>query len=450
MARIPKQKTKLLMLFLIVDSILIATCHIFSWYLRFQYNIFSIPYPEFVPMKAYTNVLPVVVFLWILIFALVGLYKNLYSTSLWSIVSAVTWGTIANASLTFVYRDYSYSRLAMGYNWLITISAIYLSRLIVYLIIRTKTKLFKTRIVLVGENLEQIKNKIEKSGSGYSIEGIIPDINNDLLSTFDKNDVSELIISLPLEKIINKLQVINDCIISGLKVKIVSPLAKVSSGRIEINSIADIPVIEFTFGLFDKWNRLLKRIIDLFLCVILAGFCIPIAIFLVFLIKIDSPGNVFFKQLRTGKNGRKFLIYKFRTMIKEAETLRNELVSYSHAEEPIFKMHNDPRITRVGKFLRKFYLDELPQIWNILKGEMSFVGPRPLPTYESEKLTTEQKRRLIVPPGVTGLWQITEQAKFSSVEMFKLDFEYIEKWTPSFDLKIMLKTLKIICSGKGI
>ena len=144
------------------------------------------------------------------------------------------------------------------------------------------------------------------------------------------------------------------------------------------------------------------------------------------------------------------MLLKFRSMRENAELLRAGLENASETDGPIFKMSNDPRVTGVGKILRKYYLDEIPQIWNVLKGEMSFVGPRPLPVDEALKINDNCRRRIIVMPGITGLWQVNSAAKFSSEEMMKLDTYYVNNWSLLMDLKILLRSVYTVFSGKGL
>jgi lipopolysaccharide/colanic/teichoic acid biosynthesis glycosyltransferase len=173
-------------------------------------------------------------------------------------------------------------------------------------------------------------------------------------------------------------------------------------------------------------------------------------IFLAPAILLESPGPLFFKQIRIGKNGRRFTFYKFRSMYVDAEERKKELMAQNEMHGSMFKMTNDPRITKVGKFIRKTSLDELPQFWNVLKGDMSLVGTRP-PT-EDEYLHYEgwQKRRISFRPGITGLWQISGRSNIKDFdEVVKLDLEYIDNWSIGLDMKIILKTVYAVFRGDG-
>jgi len=168
-------------------------------------------------------------------------------------------------------------------------------------------------------------------------------------------------------------------------------------------------------------------------------------------IKIASPGPVFFKQKRSGINGTPFTLYKFRTMVTNAEQFKQELEAMNEMTGPVFKVTNDPRVTGIGKFLRKYSLDELPQLFNILRTEMSLVGPRPLPVDEVKRFDNlAHRRRLSVKPGLTCLWQISGRNQISDFkEWVRLDLEYIDNWTLWLDLKILLLTIPVVLRGTG-
>ena len=176
-----------------------------------------------------------------------------------------------------------------------------------------------------------------------------------------------------------------------------------------------------------------------------------VTVFLAPALLIESPGPLFFSQVRVGKNGRRFKIYKFRSMYMDAEERKKELMSQNEMEGLMFKMENDPRVTKVGKFIRKTSIDELPQFWNILKGEMSLTGPRPLPVYETEAFTSDaHRRRLSVLPGVTGYWQIAGRSNIKEFEkLVELDMYYIDHWSLWLDVKLLLKTVPAVLFARG-
>jgi exopolysaccharide biosynthesis polyprenyl glycosylphosphotransferase len=193
-----------------------------------------------------------------------------------------------------------------------------------------------------------------------------------------------------------------------------------------------------------------KRIFDFCFALLLLPFLFPLMLFIALLIKLDSKGSVFFSQKRVGKNGRHFDCYKFRTMVENAERLRPQLAHLNEMHGPAFKIKNDPRTTRIGKFFRKYSIDEFPQIFNILKGEMSFVGPRPPLPEEVKEYKPWQMRRLSVKPGLTCYWQINGRNKiYNFNDWVKMDLKYIDEANLLVDLKLVLRTLPAVLSRKG-
>jgi lipopolysaccharide/colanic/teichoic acid biosynthesis glycosyltransferase len=192
-----------------------------------------------------------------------------------------------------------------------------------------------------------------------------------------------------------------------------------------------------------------KRIIDISFSIFALIILSPVLLATMIAIKIDSKGKVIFSQLRTGKNGVPFIMYKFRSMYAGSETRRNEFTNQNEMDGPVFKITNDPRITRVGRFIRSYSIDELPQLINVIQGKMSLVGPRPLATYETEKFAEEDLQRHLVKPGLTCFWQISGRNNVSFREWMKLDKRYIKEMSIRTDLKIILLTFKAVIRKKG-
>ncbi|PKG23710.1 sugar transferase [Niallia nealsonii] len=199
-----------------------------------------------------------------------------------------------------------------------------------------------------------------------------------------------------------------------------------------------------------KSYLLTKRCIDM-VCSLIGLVILSIVFFVVaVLIKIEDPrGKVFFKQLRVGKDGKEFYIYKFRSMASDAEERLKELLALNEVTGAMFKMKDDPRITKVGKFIRKTSIDELPQLFNVLKGEMSLVGPRPPLPREVAEYSNYDKQRLLVLPGCTGLWQVSGRSNIGFSEMVELDLQYIRERTIFFDMKIILRTVLVLFGSKN-
>ena len=195
--------------------------------------------------------------------------------------------------------------------------------------------------------------------------------------------------------------------------------------------------------------RFIKRTADIAFSLFGLTVLSPLFVVIAVAVASEREGGVIFRQARAGWRNQPFTMYKFRTMVKNAAALREEMEQFNELDGPAFKMKNDPRITKVGRFLRRTSLDELPQLFNVLKGDMSLVGPRPLPTYESEKCSEEQLQRLLVKPGITCYWQACGRNDVSFDEWIEMDLRYIREQSIRTDVNILLQTVKAVLSGRG-
>ncbi len=236
----------------------------------------------------------------------------------------------------------------------------------------------------------------------------------------------------------------------GVSFRMQSHLWNLTGTKSKLSYIDEIPFFSFENTPTDYIALQLKWLSDYIFAFLTLMIFAPVMIVTSILIKYTSPGPLFFKQLRVGLRGRKFYLYKFRTMVPNAEQLRNELEAMNEVDGPVFKIKDDPRITTIGKFLRKTGLDELPQLYNILKGDMSLVGPRPPIPEEVQKYERWQLRRLSMKPGITCIWQIMpNRNNIPFNQWMKLDLQYIDSWSPKLDLTLFLKTVKTVLSANG-
>jgi exopolysaccharide biosynthesis polyprenyl glycosylphosphotransferase len=293
---------------------------------------------------------------------------------------------------------------------------------------------------------------------GYSFKGFL-DANHcthprllgkiaDLSRIARTEFADEVFITIPSERELVK-SVAVEARRHRLDVKVIPDLYDGLGWNAPISRIGNFPVMELhrepiaAFGLF------LKRAFDVvgsgLGLIILSPFLVLISI----AIRLDSPGPALYRSQRVGKKGRRFACHKFRTMVLNADAIKHQLRHLNERRGPTFKIANDPRITRLGKFLRKFSLDELPQLWNVLKGDMSLVGPRPHPLDDYDQYSLEHLRRLDVKPGITGLWQVTARTHPSFDTNMQLDLDYIENWNLWLDLKILLRTFPALFNGSG-
>ncbi len=198
-----------------------------------------------------------------------------------------------------------------------------------------------------------------------------------------------------------------------------------------------------------RCSQFTKRGFDVVFSLLALVFIFPVLLLLALLVKLDSEGPVLYVSERIGRNGERFRFLKFRTMVKDADTLRGALLHLNERDGNLFKMSNDPRVTRLGRFMRRYSLDELPQFFSVLTGQMSLVGPRPCLISEYARYTKEQRRRVEVVPGITGLWQVEARTDPSAATYFRLDSYYVENWNLWLDAKILLKTGAVVLAGTG-
>jgi exopolysaccharide biosynthesis polyprenyl glycosylphosphotransferase len=216
-----------------------------------------------------------------------------------------------------------------------------------------------------------------------------------------------------------------------------------------LSQVADLPVLEFDTSDVSRSTMLLKRAFDVVVSAASLLILAPFFPLIALAIKLDSPGPVIFSQLRAGLDGRPFRMYKLRSMYRDAEDRLTELVDLDSLPAPVFKLRNDPRVTRVGRLLRRFSLDELPQLWNVLKGEMSIVGPRPEELALVERYEPEHRFRLQVKPGMTGPMQVSGRGELAFDERLAVEMDYVEKISLARDLWILLQTLPVTLRGTG-
>jgi exopolysaccharide biosynthesis polyprenyl glycosylphosphotransferase len=270
-----------------------------------------------------------------------------------------------------------------------------------------------------------------------------------LANVIRQERVDEVLISLPWTQHRKILGIVDQCGRERARARIVPDLFQLALSRVDVDHIGGVPVIGLREPAIGTWQRAFKRSLDLVVAVMGLLVLSPLFLLVALAIKLESPGPVFFWQARLGRGGREFAICKFRSMHQGAEERKDELVTLNEATGPIFKMREDPRLTSVGRVLRRWSLDELPQLYNVVRGEMSLVGPRPPTPSEVEKYEDWQLKRLSVRPGMTGLWQVSGRSEVPFAEMMLLDIYYVENWSPALDAEILLRTIPKWISGEG-
>lgn len=277
---------------------------------------------------------------------------------------------------------------------------------------------------------------IEYIGSVSELEKIIRKYNIDQVYIMQKRERDIVVIQ----------QYIDLCIQMGVTCRVVVDIYRRRKSYSYNSSVGTYPVITYHTISLNNWELLVKRIFDIIFSLLAIIITSPIMLLTVVAIKLDSPGPALFKQVRVGKNGRHFKIWKFRSMYVDAEEMKHKLLSQNEVKDGMmFKMKNDPRITRVGRVIRKLSIDELPQFFNVLSGSMSFVGTRPPTLDEVEKYQTNQWRRISIKPGITGMWQVSGRSNIKDFnEVVRLDVEYIDSWNLLLDFKLLLKTVSVV------
>ena len=273
----------------------------------------------------------------------------------------------------------------------------------------------------------------------------------DLVTALHRHAISKVIFAATHAHLHTIQDAINACETEGVEAWLVADFVKTAIAKPSIEAVGGRPVLVFRSTPDASWELLGKRAIDFTAAFLgLLMLALPLAL-VALVIKLTSPGPALFTQLRGGRYGKPFTMYKFRSMRTDAEMRRAEFQVFNQMSGPVFKLDNDPRVTPFGRFIRKLSIDELPQLFNVLRGDMSLVGPRPLPLYEVEKFeTTAQRRRLSVQPGLTCLWQISGRNEIKDFQDWvKLDLKYIDNWSLWLDIKILLKTIPVVLLGSG-
>ena len=327
------------------------------------------------------------------------------------------------------------------------------------------------RVVIVGAN-ERARHFadiiVNRGQYGFVLRGIIDD-DESRMHFFEGMDaeylgsmkelerllasevIDEVYITLPVRSCYEEIQsVAGLCEGIGVPVRFVADFFPLRIARSRVDLMEDVPVLSMSAIPEQQIPLAIKRIFDVVasscgLAVLIPLMFIPLAI----LIKLESRGPVFYAQERVGLNGRRFHMLKFRSMVADADKLREELEAHNEADGPVFKIKNDPRITRIGAFIRKYSVDEFPQLINVWRGQMSLIGPRPPIPKEVEEYTWEQRRRLSVRPGMTGLWQVSGRSDTSFEDWVALDLEYIDTWSLYLDFQILWRTYGAVVKGRG-
>jgi exopolysaccharide biosynthesis polyprenyl glycosylphosphotransferase len=414
------------------------------------------------PFQRYIILLIGVSIFGILVFAVSGLYnitpqKRLFK-EFFQIVIAVSATLLAIILYIFLTSTVFESRFIILMAWALAIIFISLGRFLIKKIQRYVVGRYDLGIhyvVIIGKDkmtrkiMKEINNHLDL---GYRIVKHFPELEIKKIKTFlkkTKPQIDETILASPHYERREVLEILDFCEEQRIGFKFVPNLFQTLTTNIELDTFDGAPLIEIKRTPLDGWGKITKRAVDVFSSVITLILLSPLFLAISLIIKIDSQGPVFVKLKRISQH-KEFYLYKFRSMVKDAEVLKKDLLKYNiRRDGPLFKMKNDPRITKVGRFLRKSRIDELPQLFNVLKGGMSLVGPRPHQPDEIAKYEKHHKKVLLIKPGMTGMAQVSGSSDLPFEEEVKLDTYYIENWSLKKDIYILLKTFIILFTDRS-
>jgi len=463
------RKFQLLFTFLKVpiDFLMTASAFLLAYQLRLQ-NVIAPEVIYVMPLADYFHLVILISIFWVIVFAFTGMYNSRSNDNFWLIFNQVF--TAVSVSLAifiivlFGFKEAFFSRLIAAYAWAMAIVLIYFGR--VFLIytkkLLAKWKIVSEQIVIIGDNQIADELNVFYQEKLAQVSMVNPKIINSshLSQLINKDRTDQIILTSELPFSLN-LDLINFCETNDIKFKYLPSLVELYSANTSIDVVRGYPLIELKPTPLDGWGKIVKRLFDFIFSTIALIILSPIMILVAILICLDSPGPALFVQNRPGQFGRTFNFYKFRSMHThlstggqygghQAEEFRKQLkATHNEASGPMFKMKNDPRITKFGKFIRKTSLDELPQLFNVLNGEMSLVGPRPPLLDEVVQYDKKQFRRLLVKPGMTGMWQVSGRSDTSFEEYLRSDMYYIEHWSLWLDIQIIFKTVWAVITSKG-
>ena len=319
---------------------------------------------------------------------------------------------------------------------------------------------YRRRAVLVGSGsqIDAVAHALRDSSQvdAFGYVSLTPRMSDGLrdfgsLTALERHfdAIDEVLIADPDFPQEQAVELVDRCHRQGIRVRVAPSTMEILMDRVEFVPGQSLPLFELKPPVFEGVDFVVKRAFDLVAASVLLVVISPVLAVIALAIKLDSRGPVFYRSMRPGIGGRPFACLKFRTMHSGAEAMQDELERHNEMGGAIFKIREDPRVTRVGTFLRRWSLDELPQLFNVLRGEMSLVGPRPLPQRDYDRLEDWHRKRYLVLPGLTGLWQVSGRSELDFDELVRLDFLYLERWSVGLDLSILLKTVPAVVRAKG-
>jgi exopolysaccharide biosynthesis polyprenyl glycosylphosphotransferase len=469
----------------IIDSVTIlvafVVAYFFSFYIRNIYELGEMAYaiaPTFQGFLFFTqkNAILIASYVpsWLALLSFQGAYKDVrtksFSKDFIIILKSGFLATIILGSIIFIFKMTLTSRLFIGTYSFLTIGFLTVERFVMnkFFDYIHKKGYNQINLLIVGTSKrarEFIKVVKSHSNWGLRIVGLIDDEHGMFGKQIDGFRVLGRIQDIPFilhRKVIDRVifvvprlwlnridEAILACEREGISTSISMDLYNLRIAKVRQTDFSGFPLLEFETFPASEWQLFIKRSMDILFSLVLLTLLSPIIVLSAIGVKLTSKGPILFKQVRSGLNGRKFMLYKFRTMIVGAEMKKLELEKMNEMDGPVFKMKKDPRITKVGRILRKLSIDEIPQLINVLKGDMSIVGPRPPLPVEVELYKLWQRRRLSLKPGLTCIWQVSGRNRIQFEKWMEMDLEYIDRWSLWLDFKILFRTVFVVLSGYG-
>ncbi len=422
----------------------------------------------------YIVIVSILLMIWGILLYNFGMYESFRTRQTTDVLLIVAeaaligWGFLG--SFLFITKTHSISRLHIFYSFLLAVLFISVEKVVLIQYFRYQRKKgINTRNILIvgtGKRAQRfitlinghvewgikivglIDNEVVKGSMiyGHRVIGTLRDVGE----VIHKHVIDEVVFVVPRSWLGMIEETMYVCETEGVQVSVAMDLFELRISKARHTYLDKFPLLRFETVSDKLLSLFIKRVFDLIISGISLIILSPVLAITAIIVKTTSKGRVFFRQHRCSLHGRAFTLYKFRTMVENAEAKLHELLAYNEMKGPAFKMKNDPRITKVGRFLRKFSIDELPQLWNVFKGDMSLVGPRPPVPSEVAKYEPWQRRRLSMRPGITCLWQVNGRNTIVDFdEWMKLDLEYIDHWSLWLDCKILLKTAPVVLFGVG-
>jgi exopolysaccharide biosynthesis polyprenyl glycosylphosphotransferase len=457
----------------LLDVVLVYAAFALAYLVRYELKI-GPPIHQDIGFSAYQPIGLLLIAIMIPVLFVKDAYQPHMSTEVVDeFVTVFSAGTITVAAIVVIaamLQQYEYSRAVVVYLWIFVILSVGSGRAFYRALqgVLHRRGIGVSRVLVVGDSdagkmvMQSIMNRPDL---GFHLAGFVyhqpkgkmRDFGRfralgtvaDVPKLIDGGTVDEIIIALPSSAHQEVWPILHLCERHGVDIKLIPDLFELSLGRVQVESVGGIPLLDVRERPLRSLARAVKRAVDVLFGGVALALSLPVLGVLALLIRLESKGPAFLRQDRVGLSGKRFTCYKLRTMRPDAEAMRDALDRMNETNGPIFKIRDDPRRTRLGRGIRRWSLDELPQFWNVLKGDMSIVGPRPPLPREVADYDDWHMRRLEVKPGMTGIWQVSGRSDLPFDEMVMMDVYYVDNWSLALDLKIMLRTILPVLARRG-